>query len=209
MTLSAFIARRHRRPATRLLAALAPAVAIGLASCGGGNPIGNPPDVDNPPGTGGQKLAFAYFQKCIEPLLTTPLPAPSGGGTNTCAASGCHSNLNGTGGALRIIEGASLVDLSGTPELIRASDMYKNYYSSLGATVPGDASQSRLLNKPLLQNVLHGGGLILASDQDPVARLITYWIEHPAPVGQDEFSPATYSMFTPADPATGTCNTTP
>jgi hypothetical protein len=26
-------------------------------------------------------------------------------------------------------------------------------------------------------------------------------------LGQDEFSTATYTMFTPADPKTGTCNT--
>jgi hypothetical protein len=38
-------------------------------------------------------------------------------------------------------------------------------------------------------------------------KLIEYWISHPAPQGQDEFSTATYAMFTPADPKTGSCNT--
>ena len=71
----------------------------------------------------------------------------------------------------------------------------------------GNTGQSRLLAKPLLLNVFHGGGLIFPSDTDPNAKLIKYWITHPAPLGQDEFSPATYSMFTPADPKTGTCNT--
>ena len=42
---------------------------------------------------------------------------------------------------------------------------------------------------------------------DPNAKLITYWITHPVPLGQDEFSSAANSMFTPADPNTGTCNT--
>jgi hypothetical protein len=85
--------------------------------------------------------------------------------------------------------------------------MYKNFYSAQAATVPGDPSQSRLMNKPLLRNVLHGGGLIFASTSDPNAQLISYWISHPVPQGQDEFSTASYSMFTPANPQTGTCNT--
>jgi hypothetical protein len=184
-------------------------LSLWLSACGGGNPVGNPPDVLNPEGTSGQKLAFAYFQKCIQPLLVAPITSP-GGAVNTCATGGCHSSVNGTGGALRITEGASFIDLTdsaNTPELIRASDMYKNYYSSLGVTVPGSAAESRLLNKPLVRGVLHGGGQILANDQDPVAQLISYWIAHPAPAGQDEFSSATYSMFTPADPNTGRCNT--
>ena len=59
----------------------------------------------------------------------------------------------------------------------------------------------------MLLGVLHGGGLIFESENDPNAKLIKYWITHPAPNGQDEFSTATYTMFTPADPKTGTCNT--
>ena len=51
------------------------------------------------------------------------------------------------------------------------------------------------------------GGKIFASPSDANAQIIQYWITHPAPDGQDEFSTATYSMFTPADPDTGTCNT--
>ena len=56
-------------------------------------------------------------------------------------------------------------------------------------------------------NVLHGGGLIFASPQDPNVKLIEYWISHPMPQSQDEFSTAGNALFTPADPATGTCNT--
>jgi hypothetical protein len=177
-----------------------------LASCGGSgsNPLGNPPTVSNPGGTGGQKLSFAYFQRCINPIFLTQLA------NNTCAASGCHDNTNGTGGALRVIPGAQLVDVTNpanTPDVIRASDMYKNFYSAQGQVLLTSPSQSRLLTKPLVQNVLHGGGQIFASTQDPNVRLIEYWITHPAPQGQDEFSTATYSMFTPADPNAGTCNT--
>ena len=85
--------------------------------------------------------------------------------------------------------------------------MYKNFYSAQGVTVPGSPQQSRLFEKPLLLNVLHGGGLVFADENDPNVKLISYWISHPAPAGQDEFSTATYSMFTPADPVAGTCNT--
>ena len=64
---------------------------------------------------------------------------------------------SGTGGALRVIPGATEADLSNpalTPELLRATDMYKNFYSSQGSTVIGAPLQSRLLTKPLTLNVL-------------------------------------------------------
>ena len=130
--------------------------------------------------------------------------------TNTCAGSGCHANATGTGGAFRVVPTAQSIDVTdpaNTPDLIRASDMYKNFYSAQGEVVVGSTTQSRLLAKPLLLNVLHGGGQIFANDQDANAKLIEYWITHPVPLGQDEFSTAAYSMFTPADPNTGACNT--
>jgi hypothetical protein len=187
---------------------------LGLASCGGGgsNPLGNPSNVNNPPGVGGQKLSFAYFQKCINPIFLAQLQINVGGtiSTNKCAGSGCHDTTTGTGGAFRVVPSATTLDVTdpaNTPDVIRASDMYKNFYSAQGEVVNGSLTQSRLLAKPRLLNVLHGGGLIFPNDQDPNVKLISYWITHPAPLGQDEFSTATYSMFTPADPNTGTCNT--
>lgn len=177
-----------------------------LTACGasGNNPIGNPPDVNNPGSQGGQKLSFAYFQRCINPIFLTQIA------NNTCAGSGCHDSINGTGGALRIVPNAQPVDVTNaanTPDVIRAGDMYKNFYSAQGQVLLTSPQQSRLLTKPLVQGVLHGGGQIFADVNDPNVRLIEYWITHPAPQGQDEFSPATYSMFTPADPNAGTCNT--
>ena len=71
----------------------------------------------------------------------------------------------------------------------------------------GAATQSRLYQKPLLLNILHGGGQIFAGTSDANARLIAYWISHPTPQGQDEFSAAGNALFTPAAPNTGTCNT--
>jgi hypothetical protein len=180
-----------------------------LAGCGGGSPLDNPDLVANPPGAGGQKLSFVYFQRCVNPVLNMPLPVDIGGVVtdNTCAAAGCHDNTSGTGGALRLLANASPVDTTLAPETLRATAMYRNYYSSLGESVVGNPGQSRLLNKPLVRNTLHGGGLIFASESDAAARTIRYWINRPVPQGQDEFSGAARSMFTPADPDTGTCNT--
>jgi hypothetical protein len=178
-------------------------VALLLAGCGGSNPLDNPPDVSNPANSSGQKLSFAYFQRCIDPIFNTVLA------NNTCAASGCHDDRDGTGGALRIVRAAQTIDVTNpanTPDVIRASAMYRNFYSAQGMTLLSSPPESRLLTKPLVRGVLHGGGQIFSSDQDPNVRRILYWISNPAPQGQDEFSSATYNMFTPADPNVGTCN---
>ena len=185
--------------------------AVGLAACGGGGPVGDPGLVGNPPTSSGQKLAFAYFQRCINPIFLKRLQITLNGvvTTNTCAAGGCHDNTTGTGGALRIIPTAQPVDVTNpanTPAVIKTSDMYKNFFSAQGEVVIGSPAQSLLLNKPLVINVLHGGGQIFANDQDPDVRLIQFWISNPSPQGQDEFSTATYGMFSPADPNSGTCN---
>jgi hypothetical protein len=174
-----------------------------LAACGGGNP----PDVVNTPGGGGQNLSFVYFQKCVNPALIKQLSLPTGG-TGSCAASGCHDNVNGTGGAFRMRESATAVDLATiTPDGARLAEMYRNFYSAQGSAVIGSPAASKMLNKPLVKGVLHGGGQIFANADTPEAKLIAYWIGRPMPQGQDEFSTASASMFTPADPATGTCNT--
>ncbi len=189
---------------TRRLAALA--VAALLASCGGGNPLSNPDSVQNPGQTTGQKLSFIYFQKCLNPIYLLQLQVNQNGvvTTNTCSSGGCHDTNTGTGGALRLIGSAATVDLAdpaNTPDAVRASDMYKNFYSSQGATVIGSPSQSRLLAKPLL-TVLHGGGQIFFDLNDPNAKRIAYWIGRPMPQGQDEFSIAGNSML---NPTTGEC----
>ena len=199
------------RPVIRALACLATAALV--ASCGGGgNPFGNPAAVTNPGIVSGQHLAFAYFQRCSNPIFNAQLQIVLNGqtSTNTCAAAGCHDTVTGTGGAFRLIGSAQEVDLSDpamTPAAIRATDMYKNFYSAQGEVVLGSPAQSRLLNKPLLLGVLHGGGLVFPSQSDPNVLLLQYWISHPAPQGADEFSAATYAMFTPPDPKTGACNT--
>jgi hypothetical protein len=204
-------------PRRGLISAIAGAAL--LAGCGGGgDPLSNPGTVTNPVVTGGATLAFPYFEKCIFPILLKQLPIVQNGvtTTNTCSGAGCHDSNTGTGGALRVIVAASPVsdaDLtaaattSATATAIRATDMYKNFYSAQGTAVFGSPIQSRLFDKPLVLNVLHGGGRVFTSQDDPNAKLIAYWISHPVPNGQDEFSISSYSMFTPADPVTGTCNT--
>jgi hypothetical protein len=195
------------RSMTKKVLVAAGAGAVLLAACGGGNPLGNPPTVTNTPGGGGQNLSFVYFQKCVNPVLVAQLALP-GGGTGSCAASGCHDNSNGTGGAFRMQAGATEVDLATTaPDAARQSEMYRNFYSAQGSAVIGSPTASKMLDKPLVRGVLHGGGQIFADANTPEAQLIAYWIGRPMPQGQDEFSSAAASMFTPADPGTGTCNT--
>ncbi len=192
--------------------ALTGAIAAALSACGGSNPADNPPDVQNPAGLGGQKLSFIYYQRCINPIFLARLQINQNGvlSVNTCAAAGCHDNATGTGGAFRLIGSAQPVDVSNpanTPAAIRQTDMFKNFFSSQGEVVFGAPLSSRLLTKPLLLNVLHGGGLIFTSENDPNARLIRYWISRPMPQGQDEFSSAANSMFESDDPLNGACRT--
>lgn len=205
--------RLLRRAGAPRRTAVASLLLLALAGCGGGgnNPLDNPANVDNPLEVSGQKLSFVYFQRCINPIFLAQLKINRNGAvsTNTCAGGGCHDNTTGTGGALRVVASAKAIDLAdpaNTPEVIRASDMYKNFYSAQGSTVIGSPTQSRLLAKPLLLNVLHGGGLVFESEQDPNAKRIAYWITHPAPEGGDEFSASADGLFTPPDAATGECN---
>jgi hypothetical protein len=183
-----------------------------LAACGGSsNPLGNPPVVSNPLNDqGNQHLSFAYFEKCINPIFLAQLQIQGSASTNTCAGAGCHDTVTGTGGAFRVVPGAQPIDTSdpaNTADVIRAADIYKNFYSAQGMVVIGNTQESRLLFKPLLLGVFHGGGQVFPDQNDPNVKLIKYWITHPAPLGQDEFSSASDTMFTPADPKTGTCNT--
>ena len=196
--------RTHRSAATVRRTVAAAFAVLGLASCGGGNdnPLDNPNTLSNPTLSGNQRLRFAYFQNCVFPVFLKPLPIRFANGTttiNTCAASGCHDNANGTGGAFRVIPNAQPIDPSNpanTADIIRASDMYKNFYSAQGEVVFGSALTSRILAKPMVNGVLHGGGLVFESAQDADARLIQYWINNPSPSGSDEFSDPTFG-FTP------------
>jgi hypothetical protein len=179
-----------------------------LAGCGGaGNPLDNPDSVANPTGSvSGQKLSFAYFQYCINPILNTDLQININGNvsTNKCASSGCHDSVTGTGGAFRLLGSAPIEALTQTAETIRLSSMYKNFYSAQGSTVVGSVPLSNLLNKPRVFRVLHAGGLIFLDETDPNVKFIEYWITHPMPKTGDEFSNSD-GMFTNGVPRLGEC----
>jgi hypothetical protein len=182
---------------------------LGLSACGGGNGSGaldNASTVNNPARVGGQKLSFVYFQRCVNPVLTTPLPVPNSSVTATCASGGCHDQTTGSGGALRLLGSATPVNLNLSREQLLTTDMYKNYYSAVGVSVAGAPTQSLLLNKPLVRGVLHGGGAVFSNADERAAKTLSYWINRPVPQGQDEFSSAANTMFTPPDPTTGACN---
>ena len=203
----------HRLQGHLRRALLAGLMLAGLGGCGGsGNPLDNPAGVTNSGGAAGQSLSYAYFQRCINPIFLASLQIDLNGTVtaNTCSAAGCHNDATGRGGAFRIIPTAQIVDVddaANTPDVIRATDMYKNFYSAQAEVIVNNPEQSLLINKPLLRNVLHGGGLIFASDQDPHIKLMEYWITNPMPAGQDEFSAAGANLFTPADAMLGVCNT--
>jgi hypothetical protein len=183
------------------------AAAAALAGCGGGSALDNSETVQNPPSSGGRKLSFEYFQRCVQPIYEKVITG-AGGGSNTCGSSGCHDTIAGTGGALRIVPRPAIVDSTTTAvDVIQASEMFRNFFSSQGVTVVGAPTASRLFQKPLILNILHGGGQIFADQNDPNAKIIAYWITHPMPEGQDEFSTVGNTLFTPADPKVGVCNT--
>jgi hypothetical protein len=197
-TLSVTFLRRLPHPfrlAARVSLGAVTTAATLVACGGGGNPLDNAETVSNPATTGGRKLSFLYYQYCVNPIFDLALPVQIGGATtiNTCGSSGCHDNTNGTGGAFRVIQNATPFTYppsgSPSPETVRATDIYRNFYSAQGEVIIGSPEQSRLLNKPLVRNMLHGGGLIFASDLDPNVQRIRFWLERPMPEGQDEFSP--------------------
>lgn len=185
-----------------------------LDACGGagGNPLDNPPSITNSGGGSGQTLSFDYFQRCVNPIFDSKIPITLNGVTidNTCSNAACHNDLTGHGGAFRIVPDAApvvIADTANTPAVIRTQDIYKNFLSAQGETIVGAPLQSLLINKPLVRNVLHGGGVIFASESDPDIQRFIYWISNPMPAGQDEFGTAGANLFTPANPDTGACNT--
>jgi hypothetical protein len=206
--------KRTRRPPRRVQLAGFLLIGIGaLGGCGGGSdPLGNPPQVVNSGGAVGTSLSFAYFQRCVNPILQTPHTIDLNGvvTTNTCSSAGCHAAATGRGGAFRLQATATVEDLTNpanTPAVLQNTLMFQNFFSAQAEVIINNPGQSLLVNKPLLRNVLHGGGLIFSSAQDPNIQVMEYWISNPMPAGQDEFSPAAANLFTPADVMLGACNT--
>ncbi len=195
--------------------------AVLVVACGGGghtdnsNPADNPADILNPNQQGlGRRLSFAYYQRCVHPILLAQLrtPSPTATGqstTSSCASAGCHADATGTGGALRLDANAASLNLSlGAVDAAaaRSSSMWRNFQSAQGVTTLGNPSTSRLLNKPLLNGTLHGGGRILVPGTHAYEmRIISNWIRNPMPEGEDEFSPSAAVLFVPPDVTRGQC----
>lgn len=188
----------YLRQLPRLLAAAL--VGMAVSACGGGDPLANPASVTNSTVNGGQVLSFDYFQRCVFPVVTSVQSVTLNGVTvnNTCSSAGCHDSTTGRGGAFRILPGATVSDLTqsaNSPPAVRGTDMYRNFVSAQAETIVGVDLQSLLVNKPLLRNVLHGGGLIFADTTAPGIQRLIYWIDHPMPAGQDEFGTASAALF--------------
>jgi hypothetical protein len=182
------------------------AAALLLASCGGSSPLDNPPDVNNggSGGTNGNRLSFSYFQKCVNPIVTTAVDP-----NKNCANAGCHGP-NGAGAAYRALIAAADVPLpvgAGQAETVRQTeDMYKNFRSAAGQATLTNVALSSLLTKPL-NTVIHRGGQIFPNASVTEAQIIRFWISNPVPATDDEFSASIdHILFSNGDPVTGTCN---
>ena len=178
------------------------------------NPLDNPPDVEQPRRSQAARSCRSPTSSAACTRSSWPAADPPGidHSINTCAGSGCHDNANGTGGAFRVVRqraAGRLTNPANTADVIRASDMYKNFYSAQGEVVFGSPRRAALLAKPLVHGVLHGGGLIFDNAHDPNAqadRSTGSATRRRTGAGRVQHA-ATYGMFTPADPNTGTCNT--
>lgn len=193
-----------------------------LAGCGGGgNPLDNADTIDNPSSTGGRRLSFLYFQYCVNPIFDLLLPVRDPvthqiTSNNTCSSSGCHAAGVSTGGALTLEAGALPLAYPTTGPLAQADidalragrSIYRNFVSAQAVVVIGSPAQSLLINKPRVNNVLHGGGVIFETDSDPHVQTIRFWLQRPMPEGQDEFSRSLESsMFAGGVASPTTCLT--
>ncbi|GMR20824.1 MAG: hypothetical protein BMS9Abin36_1421 [Gammaproteobacteria bacterium] len=112
-------------------------------------------------GPGGNTLCFNYFQSCINPILDENIAG------KTCSASGCHRQGEAFGGAFRTDPTAA----DGSTEMLA------NFISAKGATNLNNAANSKLLTKPLVSGILHGGGVVFTT-ADPQYSEILYWINN-------------------------------
>lgn len=169
--------------------ACAVAATLLLAGCG---------KTENQEGSPTGTLCFDYFQRCVYPLaLDTQLAVDTNNdgvfeSLKRCSDSGCHDAGGSTGGGLRLTSGAATVNPTAADALGTA--MHINFLSAKGRADLNNASESALLREPLFRDN-HGGGRVFATDQNPAAQQILYWIQRRAPLGGDEFSPTCANLF--------------
>ena len=115
-------------------------------------------------------LCYSDFELCVSPILDAQLSGRAG--PATCAASGCHDQASGSGGAFKIYAQA-------TPT---SAQMLANYYAASAFANLDDPGQSKLLLEPL-QGVssitgTHTGGDIFPDTGDACYVAIHDWISN-------------------------------
>lgn len=119
-------------------------------------------------GSVGQKLCAVDFDTCVNPIFDATLQGRTG--PVTCAASGCHAQDSGSGGAFKIFPNAG----AGSVEA------GANYFAARGFANLADPSASKLLLEPLqgISSVTgtHTGGDIFPDTGDACYVAIHEWI---------------------------------
>lgn len=113
-------------------------------------------------------LCYADFELCVSPILDQQLSGRSG--PVTCAASGCHDQAAGSGGAFKIY----------AQPAPGSAEMLANFFAARAFANLDDPGQSKLLLEPL-QGVssisgTHTGGDIFPTTGDACYVAIHDWI---------------------------------
>lgn len=113
-------------------------------------------------------LCYADFEACVSPILDAQLAARAG--PVTCAASGCHDQAAGSGGAFKIY-----------PQPAPGSaEMLANFFAARAFANLDDPSRSKLLLEPLegVSSIsgTHTGGDIFPGTGDACYVAIHDWI---------------------------------
>lgn len=115
----------------------------------------------------GQTLCRLDYETCVDPIFHSVISGRTG--PVTCSASGCHDNVSGSGGGLK------LVPNPGTPADLQANFLRARTFGNLNAP-----DQSKLLLEPLTgQSAIsgtHTGGDIFPGTNDACYRVVRDWI---------------------------------
>ncbi len=138
-------------------------VVLVLASGSACNEVKNEPQAQI-----GQSLCLADFEVCVNPIFDATLNGRLG--QVTCAASGCHDQAAGSGGAFKIFANAQPA----------SNEMLANFFAAKSFANLDDPPQSKLLLEPL-QGVTaitgtHTGGDIFPDTADACYQAIADWI---------------------------------
>ena len=136
----------------------------------------------------GAEAPFAYYQKCVNPILLELLPIAGTAVTNTCAAGGCHDVNTGSGGALRINPRAAEVVIGATPdaESLRCAaadrDVPQLPPAQAQVVFAGARRQPPHQQAPGARRAAWGGR-VFRDENDPLGAHLIYWMSAPVPQG--------------------------